>query len=353
MAAITLDKITYQINNSVIIDQLSFALNKHRIACILGQSGVGKSSLLRCIAGLEKITAGSICLGDKTVSSATVHVPPEKRRVGFVFQDNVLFPHLTVEENITYGMTGEKKTKKDKSHDLLQILELAGVNKRYPLQLSGGQQQRVAIARALAPQPEILLFDEPLSSIDMQLRKTVKDTLRKIFSYQQMTVIFVTHDQLEAFDLADDIGLLANGKILQWGSAQQLYNEPQNIEVANFIGIGVALPLLFGTDGKITCAVGQVNEIDLDRQYVRPHDRCQLFVRPDDIVISSSNDGIKAKVIGKMFRGTHLLYRLKLANDTTINCFTANTNLSINDGDIVPIKLQPKRQLPVFCHCQQ
>lgn len=352
MAAIILDKIKYQVNNNVIIDQLSFALNKHRVACILGQSGGGKTTLLRCIAGLEKITAGSICLGDKTVSSATVHVPPEKRRVGFVFQDNALFPHLTVEENITYGMTGEKKIKKDKSRILLQTLELVGVSKRYPLQLSGGQQQRVAIARALAPQPEILLFDEPLSSIDMQLRETVKDTLRKIFSYQQMTVIFVTHDQFEAFDLADDIGLLANGKILQWGSAQQLYNAPQNIEVANFIGIGVALPLLFGSDGKLTCAIGRVNETDVGCQHVRPHDRCQLFVRPDDLVISSNNDGVKAKVIGKMFRGTHLLYRLKLANDTIINCFFANTHLSINNGDIVPVKLQPKRQLPVFCNCK-
>ena len=350
MAAITLDQITFQIGGNVVIDQLSFTLNKHRVACILGQSGGGKTSLLRCIAGLEKITAGTICLAEKTVSSATVHLPPEKRRVGFVFQDNILFPHLTVEENITYGVRNNKKQKR--LAELLAVLELVDLSKRYPLQLSGGQQQRVAIARALAPQPEILLFDEPLSSIDMQLRETVKDTLRKIFSYQQMTVIFVTHDQFEAFDLADDIGLLANGKILQWGSAQQLYNNPQNIEVANFIGIGVALPLLSDGDGKLTCAVGRINEKYLDRQYLRPHDRCQLFVRPDDVVIAQNNDGVRAKVIGKMFRGTHLLYRLKLANDIIINCFTANSNLSINNGDLVPIKLQPKRQLPVFCSCQ-
>ena len=352
MLAITLDNIKFQVNGNVIINQLSFTLNKHRIACILGQSGGGKTSLLRCIAGLEKITAGSICLGNKTVSSANVHLPPEKRRIGFVFQDNVLFPHLTVEENITYGMIGEKNRKKEKLRDLLHLLELVEVSNRYPLQLSGGQQQRVAIARALAPQPEILLFDEPLSSIDMRLRETVKDILRKIFSYRRMTVIFVTHDQFEAFDLADDIGLLANGKILQWGSAQQLYDNPQSIEVANFIGIGVALPLSFNVQGQLTCALGTINEDDLDRQHFRPHDCCQLFVRPDDIVIADNDEGIRAKVVGKMFRGTHLLYRLKLANDSVVNCFSIETNLSINNGDTVPIKLQPKRQLPVFCTCQ-
>lgn len=352
MAAITLDKVSFRINGNIIIDQLSFSLNNRRIACLLGQSGCGKTSLLRCIAGLEKITAGSIRLGSKVVSSATVHIPPERRRVGFVFQDNLLFPHLTVEENITYGMRGEKIGKKKRLHELLEILELLDLSKRYPLQLSGGQQQRVAIARALAPQPEILLFDEPLSSIDMQLRESVKDTLRKIFSYQLTTVVFVTHDQFEAFDLADDIGILADGKILQWGSAQQLYDNPQTVEIANFIGVGLALPLLADARGELTCVLGPINKADLEHRYFRPHDNCQLFVRPDDIVIAKENDGVEAKVIGKMFRGTHLFYRLKLPNDSIVNCFTANTNLLINNGDTLSIKLQPKRQLTVFCNCQ-
>lgn len=351
MSLLKVKHMRFAIDGNTILDDLNFRLEKYRVGCVLGKSGCGKTSLLRCIAGLEKINTGYIEINDRNVSSPSFHSPPERRGVGIVFQDCALFPHLTVEKNITYGM--HNKTKREKVacvRDLLHALDLVGYEQRYPQELSGGQQQRVAIGRALAPRPSILLLDEPFANLDLQLREKLKAILQKIFTYYRITAIFVTHNQDEAFDIADEIGVLAEGKILQWGSPQDLYLKPNTAEVAGFIGISAVLPLKLDVKGQLSCELGEVkgNYIDTSQIDKDNIDSYRLFVRPDDIVVSSEGGATEGVVVSTAFRGTHRIYRLQLRNKAVINYFTADTGQVLKTGDNLPLRLQPKRPMLIF-----
>ncbi|MBP6761771.1 MAG: ABC transporter ATP-binding protein, partial [Thauera sp.] len=223
-----------------IVHKLSFSLEKGQIGCLLGPSGCGKTTVLRCIAGFERVAAGEIRLGGEVVSTARMHLAPERRRIGMVFQDYALFPHLSVADNIGFGLRAEASTTRDaRVAELLQLVGLAGQGNKYPHEMSGGQQQRVALARALAPRPSLLLLDEPFSNLDVELRERLSYEVRDIIKVAKTTAILVTHDQNEAFAVADEIGIMHEGRIQQWDTPYQLYHKPANRFVADFIGQGV------------------------------------------------------------------------------------------------------------------
>jgi iron(III) transport system ATP-binding protein len=295
---------------------LSFTLEKGKIACLLGPSGCGKTTALRCIAGFEQVSAGEIHLAGQVVSSPHRLVPAQKRRIGMVFQDYALFPHLDIRANIGFGLHQWRKTlREQRVTEMLEVIGLSDLALAYPHQLSGGQQQRVALARALAPKPELLLLDEPFSNLDVDLRERLGLEVRAILKQQDATAILVTHDQNEAFAIADEIGLLHKGRIQQWDSAYQLYHEPANRFVANFIGEGVLIPGRISGNEQIEIELGTV-PAPLPAG-CRIGDLVDVLIRPDDIIHDDASPTL-ATVTGKAFRGAEFLYSLELGNGNRI-----------------------------------
>jgi iron(III) transport system ATP-binding protein len=288
---------------------VSFQLQRGTIGCLLGPSGCGKTTLLRCIAGFERVSAGEIRLNGSVVSSARYTLPPESRRIGIVFQDYALFPHLTVARNVAFGLHGlDVKARSARVADLLSITGLGHHADHYPHELSGGQQQRVALARALAPRPELLLLDEPFSNLDVDLRERLSIEVRDILKGLRLTAILVTHDQNEAFNIADEVGVISNGSIVQWATPYNLYHQPTNRFVADFVGQGVFLPgtILGPTGIELEFGALQVTNVG---QWP-PGTAVDILIRPDD-VLHDDNSNIQARVVHKAFRGAQFLYTLQ------------------------------------------
>lgn len=307
----------------VVVHDLSFVLEKGSIGCLLGSSGCGKTTVLRCIAGFESISAGEILLNGICVSSANFCIPPEKRRVGMVFQDYALFPHLNVAANIGFGLHRLSRLEREQRiEELLQVVHLMDAGHKYPHELSGGQQQRVALARALAPKPELLLMDEPFSNLDVSLREQLSMEVREILKDQGITSILVTHDQTEAFAMADIIGVMHEGEIQQWDTAFNLYHCPANRFVADFIGQGVFLPGKVINAQKVEIELGILNG-RIPRQCHKGCDQCDqgcmvdVLLRPDDIVHDDASP-LFATIIHKAFRGADILYTLCLASGARV-----------------------------------
>ena len=286
---------------------LSFSLAHGAIGCLLGPSGCGKTSVLRCIAGFESPTAGRILLDGELVSSPEVGLAPEKRRVGMVFQEHALFPHLTAKRNIAFGISDRNISEK-RIQELAALTGIAELLEKYPHELSGGQQQRVALARALAPRPDLLLLDEPFSNLDTGLRERLSLELRDILKASGATVVLVTHDQHEAFAMADEIGVMREGRIEQWDSAYNLYHRPANRFVADFVGQGVFLPAKALNGRQLAIELGVLNA-DM------PHGggALEVLLRPDDVIHDDAAP-TQAEVVHKAFRGAEILYTLKLAS---------------------------------------
>lgn len=240
MTALIVEDISLQFDRTNILSNVSFILQSNETACLLGGSGCGKTTLLRVIAGLEQAYSGSIHLNGKCLLSKNTYVDANLRKIGFVFQDYALFPHLTVAQNIAFGLNKDGKHK-EQLQNMLALVELESYANKYPHQLSGGQQQRVAIARALAPKPQLLLLDEPFAHLDVHLREQLAVDLRHLLKQQDIMALMVTHDQQEAFAFADYIGVIHDGKLEQWGSPAEIYQSPQSRYVANFIGEGTVL----------------------------------------------------------------------------------------------------------------
>ena len=222
---------------NVVVENLSLVLERGHIGCLLGSSGCGKTTVLRAVAGFEPLLAGSIRLDGDMLSSSSIQVPPEKRRVGMMFQDYALFPHLTVGENVAFGLRRvERKTRQQRVAEMLEMVGLPQASDDYPHELSGGQQQRVALARALAPAPELLLLDEPFSNLDVETREHLAFELRDILKNTGHTALLVTHNQAEAFAIADRIGVMTKGGgIVQWDTPYNLHHHPVNDFVADFV----------------------------------------------------------------------------------------------------------------------
>ncbi len=301
-----------------VVRQVSFTLQAGRIGCLLGPSGCGKTTLLRAIAGFETLQGGEIRMRGQVVSHAGWSLPPEKRRVGMVFQEFALFPHLKVGDNIGFGLHHlSERERRARVRELLELVGLPDYANAYPHQLSGGQQQRIALARAMAPRPELLLLDEPFSSMDAELREQLAREVRGILKEEEVTALLVTHDQYEAFAMADEIGVLNAGQLMQWDSGYNLYHRPGNRFVADFIGQGVLLPGEVLREGQVQTELGVISgELPPD---CKIGCKLELLLRPDDIQ-HDDQSGLHAKVVAKAFRGAEFLYTLELASGTRVFC---------------------------------
>ena len=300
-----------------VVRGLSFALERGAIGCLLGPSGCGKTTVLRCVAGFEPVSGGEIHLGGLLVSAPGLAIPPEKRRIGMVFQDYALFPHLSVAANVGFGLHGLARSDRARRvEELIEAVGLGGFVHKHPHELSGGQQQRVALARALAPQPDLLLLDEPFSNLDVDMRERLSLEVRDIIKRTRTTAVLVTHDQHEAFAIADEIGIMHDGRIEQWDTAYNLYHRPANRFIADFVGQGVFLPGSVMSANSVAIELGtlsgeipEVCEIGCDPCGKGCH--VEVLLRPDDIVHDDSS-AMKAEVLHKAFRGAEILYTLRL-----------------------------------------
>ena len=313
MLTVTDLAISYAVDNTPVLQNVSFNLSAGRIGCILGPSGCGKTTLLRAIAGFIQPRAGKIEIDGEAVSAPGVMLAPNQRNIGMVFQDFALFPHMTVAENIAFGLRALDAVEiANRVTELLALVELSAHRDAYPHALSGGQQQRVALARALAPKPSLVLLDEPFSSLDSALREQLAQDVRGMLKAAGATAIMVTHDQNEAFAMADQIAVLQGAKMQQVGSAWDLYHKPKTSFVAKFIGESVMLEATLDADGVVYTAIGQFDEQHATycdgakAQIERP---MHLLVRPDDIV-HDDDSPFKAMVVNRHFRGANILYYL-------------------------------------------
>jgi len=289
------------------VDGLSLAVEQGEILALLGPSGCGKTTTLRLIAGFEAPDAGRIVLRGSVVTDAGRLVPPEERGVGMVFQDYALFPHLTVADNVGFGLRRlDRAARAPRIAQVLELVGLQGYADRYPHELSGGQQQRVAVARALAPAPALVLLDEPFSSLDADLRSQMRDEVEKILRTTGTTAIFVTHDQEEAFTLADRVGVLSEGRLLQLGTPEGIYHHPASQFVAEFVGAADFLPGLVTSEGIVT-EVG----IFANTGQLEVGERVEVMIRPDDITFVPARDGAGV-ITRRYFRGSETLYCIRL-----------------------------------------
>ena len=299
-----------------VLERISFHVNPGGIACLLGPSGCGKTTLLRTVAGFEPVLAGEVRVGGRSMSRVGATVPPERRGIGMVFQENALFPHLTVQGNIAFGLRGAPAAdQRAKVHELLEVVGLEDVGPRYVHELSGGQQQRVALARALAPSPEVVLLDEPFSSLDADLRERIGQEVCRILAEREVTTLLVTHDQDQAFALADQIGVINEGRLLQWDTAYNLYHEPANRFIADFIGQGVFLPGTLRTTDSVDTEIGIIRG---NRAYGWPiGSKVDVLLRPDDILPDPESE-LHATVSARAFKGAEILYSLTLETGATV-----------------------------------
>jgi iron(III) transport system ATP-binding protein len=309
--ALEVDDVACCIGGRLVVDGAGFSIPTGGLAALLGPSGCGKTTLLRAIAGFEPVTRGRIAIGGSTASDAHTQVPPERRAVGLVFQDLALFPHLDVAGNVSFGLHRLPAAERRREVDVwLTRLRIEELRARMPHELSGGQQQRVAIARALAAKPSLLLLDEPFSSLDARLRTELADEIAGTLRELGIAALLVTHDHEEAFAFADRIGVMHGGRIVQWGSAADLYHRPIDSFVASFVGEGVLLPARCAPDGVHTplgtlpCPAGS------------SHGPGRLLVRPDDIVLAPGA-ATTARVRKIDFRGATVLAHLTLTDGST------------------------------------
>ena len=308
MPLLELKDVSHGYGQHRVVNQLSFSLAPGAIACLLGPSGCGKTTVLRAIAGFEHIGEGSILLAGQVVSSARAHVATERRRIGMVFQDYALFPHLRVAANVAFGLqdypAAQRRARVD---ELLALVGLQAEAGKYPHELSGGQQQRVALARALAPRPCLLLLDEPFSNLDVELRERLAAEVRDILRAEGTTAIMVTHDQHEAFAIADEVGVMYQGSIQQWDTPYNLYHRPDNRFVADFVGQGVFLPGQVLDEERIQIEMGILPRASLAGPgQLHGHRRVDILLRPDDVVHDDAST-MKAEVLAKSFRGAEFL----------------------------------------------
>jgi len=308
--AIELKDVSLSIEGRSILEDVSFGVNEAGIACLLGPSGCGKTTLLRCIAGFERQHKGEVWIKGVRVSNPAHHLPVEQRHIGMVFQDYALFPHMSVRDNIIFGLKNlNTKMVTQRLDELVALLSLEKHINKYPHSLSGGQQQRAALARAMAPRPGVLLLDEPFASLDVELREQIARELRQILKHDGITTIMVSHNQLEAFAMADVIGVMNDGQLLQWDTAFDLYHEPKTSVVADFVGEGVFISGEVINDKEVKTEIGIIQSTVAHETGVGK--KVRVLIRPDDI-LHDDDSSMTARVTDKAFRGAEFLYTLEL-----------------------------------------
>jgi iron(III) transport system ATP-binding protein len=297
-------------NGKRVIDDFSFVLEKGSIGCLLGESGCGKTTVLRLIAGFERLQAGRIIINGQPMSMPGYVVPPRDRHLGMVFQDYALFPHLSVRKNIAFGIHHYPSSEKQKRvRDVLDLVGLSDAAEKYPHELSGGQQQRVALARALAPEPDLLLMDEPFSNLDVALRERLSVEVGGILKGLGISALLVTHNQNEAFAMADVIGVMNKGRLEQLDTAYNLYHRPKNQYVADFVGEGILISGIVESDDQVATQLGTLKG---HLSYPCCNGcAANVLIRPEDIIFDDDSP-LKAEILRKDFRGANILYTLRL-----------------------------------------
>jgi len=319
-----------------VVEGITFALSEGDIGCLLGPSGCGKSTILRALAGFLPISAGEIRLRTQVISKPGRTTPPEKRRIGMVFQDYALFPHLSVADNIGFGLKGMgSRDRRKKVDELLELIQLQAAKNTFPHELSGGQQQRIALARALAPEPTIVLLDEPFSNLDADLRRRLSVDVRSILKTLGIGAILVTHDQNEAFAMCDQVAVLREGRLQQWDTPYHLYHEPANRFVAGFVGQGGFVP---GTAAAADSVHTELGLIKGEAPHGWPEGKqLDVLIRPDDVV-HDRHSQLRPEVINRTFAGRAINYQLKVS-DATILETQFRSHLDFDLGEKVPVRI--------------
>ena len=354
MARLSLDHVTKAYGAQRALDRVSLEVRDGEFMAVLGASGCGKTTLLRQVAGFDKLDEGSIAIGDTIVSSPDKHVPPERRRIGIVFQSYALWPHMTVAENIAYSLTvaGVKEPERTRRvQAALALVELDDFADRRPALLSGGQRQRVALARCLVAEPSLVLLDEPLANLDVHLRASMEHEFARFHRRTGTTMVYVTHDQAEAMALADRIAVMDQGRLLQVATPSQLYREPRDVAVARFVGEGMIVPVdvisvsgdgncsasLFGSTVRMRCAGTQ-----------RPASSMLACLRADDLrVVDPGAQGTRAHLVRSVYQGGHFRLEAQLdgAKSPLLRFFAPEpcalapgdrVNLAVDDGWVIP-----------------
>ncbi len=326
--------------DTVAVDGFNLNIPQGQVIALLGPSGCGKTTALRLIAGFENPEAGLITVGDEPVCEPGRSLPPEKRRVGMVFQEGALFPHLTVEQNISYGLSKDAD-RPERVQEVVNLTGLDGLTQRMPHELSGGQQQRVALARALAPRPELLLLDEPFSNLDPGLRVRVRRDVMSILRSSGITAVFVTHDQEEAMYVGDRIAVMNRGKVEQQGTPEEIFHHPRTKFVAEFVGMVDFVPAYL-ENGQLVTAIGKA---DLPYQPICERS-LEVMVRPDcvDCCLADEGEGV---ITEREFRGAFYLYRVVLSSGGVVHCLRPHTD-EYPVGATVSVKVRDGHALRPF-----
>lgn len=321
---------------NIVVQNVSMRLAQGEIGCLLGPSGCGKTTLLRAIAGFESVRAGQIELEGATVATPAHSVPPQLRDIGMVFQDHALFPHLNVAGNIGFGLHQMPKDQRtQRVQEMLNLVGLEGMGQRWPHELSGGQQQRVALARALAPQPSLLLMDEPFSSLDTSMRESIAREVRSILKHAKATALMVTHDQNEAFAMADNVGVMARGQLMQWGNAVEVYCAPATMDVAQFVGEGVLLDAQATAGGQWQTVLGL---LPAGHPHYSTPQGVKVLLRPEHVCLHEQ--GMNVKVRQRTFRGSHFVFEVELSDGQLVMA-KVSLNALYGACDRINISLAP------------
>lgn len=342
-----LETISVAYGPAAVVRELSLHLNRGEIGCLLGASGCGKTTTLRAIAGFEPLQGGVLRLDGEVVASASVMLAPEARRIGVVFQDYALFPHLTAAENIAFGLQKQSRAaRRDRVQEMLELVGLETAAPRFPHELSGGQQQRVALARALAPRPRLMLMDEPFSNLDVTLRERLATEVRHILKRAGATAILVTHDQREAFAMADKVGVLTEGRLCQWDTPYALYHHPADTYVAEFVGEGVLLPATLRNTTHLHSELGMLELAHTGSTPRRADPSAyRALIRPEALLIDKDGP-IPARILTRAFRGAEYLYTLQLRSGAHVLAHAASY-LPFEEGQEVGLRLR-KTQVCAF-----
>jgi iron(III) transport system ATP-binding protein len=340
------DGLTRQYEQECAVEDVSLSVAAGELVTLLGPSGCGKTTTLRMIAGLERPSEGTVRIDGEVVADDTSFVPSEDRDVGLVFQDFALFPHLTVEENITFGIEDWDPIKKDeRAQDLLELVGLLDHRDKKPDQLSGGQQQRVALARSLAPEPDVLLLDEPFSNLDVRLRIEMREEVRRILKEAGVTAISVTHDQEEALSISDRVAIMNDGKLEQVGKPEVVFENPESRFVASFLGRASFLPGHV-IDDTVETELGHMDTETLNGP-AAAYDGAEIdvLVRPDDLEAApSSQETADGRIVHRQYNGPTFVYRVELNSGTTVRCLHNHAE-TFDHGQHVSISLKAEHSL--------